>query len=169
MIMSVVLFIPTRKPFLTAQAGLGVPHTSQCRTQVGSTSVYVSAFPPGRTAGRAGAQPSLRATLNAGPPEGPRAVPQEPRAHLQPCFPPPRPGPWPRGALSSLTMSCFQIDCGYFLKCLRNLQNDMPRQVLTFCHFVCPKNLLSFAVGFFMALEVHSPVPTEPVCGFTGL
>lgn len=53
----------------------------------------------------------------------------------------PHPEPWFHGALSSVTVSCFKIDSGHFLKCLWNLKNDRSRCVLAFCHFVCLKNV----------------------------
>lgn len=76
------------------------------------------------------------------------------RSHL------PHPEPWSHGALSSLTVSCFKIDSGHFLKCLWNLKNDMSRCVLAFCHFVCLKNV-PFAGSRFVVLELHSSMPTE--------
>lgn len=102
--MTVILF--HQEAFPASRAGLGAHLTSQHGLRVGFMSVYTSASLQ--------AQPSLRATLSAGP-LGLRAVPQEPCDHLQPHCPPPHPEPWPHGASGSLAVFCLKLILGTFL------------------------------------------------------
>lgn len=138
----------TRNPALTPPAGWGAHHTAQHRARWGGCQFAC--------------RPSLQAEWQAEP------GPAQPWGHHQ-CWAPrmtgysstgalgpfparsplPHPEPWSHGAWSSLTVSCFKVDSGHFLKCLWNLKNDMSRCVLAFCHFVCLKNV-RFAGSLFV-------------------